>query len=234
MASFTPIGKRSVSQEIINQIMESIDRGELRPGDRFPSERELCGMFEVGRSSVREAMVTLKAMGIVECRGKITVLSSDRKKLSTETLNELHKTFSNIKDVLEARKIMESEIVLLAVERATEEDLKTIEKQMRETDSIQTYAEMDQGFHMAIAAAAHNQVVYNIYKLVLDRLFSTHSLYEIKKTQDEKQIETIISEGQESHRALLEALESGNRKQAKAALTKHLNSAEARLFSSVC
>ena len=234
MAQFNPIGKKSVSQAIIDQIMEQIGNGSLRPGERFPSERQLCEQFEVGRSSVREAMVTLKAMGVVKSKNKITVLNDDQQKMNMQTLNDLNETFSNIKDVLEARKILEGEIILLAADRATETDMANIESHIKETEDLLTYAELDQKFHIAIAAAAHNQVIYTVYKMMLERLFSTYTIYtEAKSANQESYIEMLISEGVKSHKELFEALKSGNKKLAKTTLIKHLNSAEMKLFSSM-
>jgi len=63
-----PVARTSLSEEIIAQIMDLIQRNVLRPGDRLPPERELCKRFGVGRSSLREALRSLSAMGVVEGR----------------------------------------------------------------------------------------------------------------------------------------------------------------------
>ncbi len=66
---FTPISRETVSSQIRNQLLERIASGELGPGDRMPSERELSDKFEVARTSVREAMQGLVSMRVVERRG---------------------------------------------------------------------------------------------------------------------------------------------------------------------
>ena len=58
----------SVVQKIVDQITEAILRGELRPGDRLPTEAELCSSMGVGRNSVREAIKILEAYGVAEIR----------------------------------------------------------------------------------------------------------------------------------------------------------------------
>ena len=63
-----PVARTSLSEEIMAQIMDLIGHSVLRPGDRLPPERELCKRFGVGRSSLREALRSLSAMGVVEGR----------------------------------------------------------------------------------------------------------------------------------------------------------------------
>src|SRR5262245_28121356 len=65
---FSPVSLGRVSQVIIDQIRELIHSGKLRPGDRLPSERELCARFGVSRVTVREALRVLEAGGLVDIR----------------------------------------------------------------------------------------------------------------------------------------------------------------------
>src|SRR2546425_12269276 len=64
--SLKPISPLSLSDEIVEQIIDLISRGILRPGDRIPSEKQLCQQFGVGRTSVREALRSLSVMGVLE------------------------------------------------------------------------------------------------------------------------------------------------------------------------
>lgn len=233
MVQFKPIGKISVSTAIIEQITDLITSGELKPGDRLPSERQLSEQFKVGRSSVREAMITLQSMGIIERRNKVTILSNNEEKLDLGFLKEIGKSLMNIKDVLEARNLLESEIVLLAVERATPEDIAQIALQNQKTDEFMMYAKIDRKFHVAIAEAVHNPVLSNVYNLMLDSIFSTHNIYEVLEKDNPEYIKRIMQEGWESHQKIFMAIASGDRKMAKEALAQHLHSAEAKLLSSV-
>ena len=65
---FKPIRPKKLSEEIVNQIKELISRGDLRPGQKIPSERELAAFLGVSRPSVREAIMVLEAMGFLESR----------------------------------------------------------------------------------------------------------------------------------------------------------------------
>src|SRR4029453_9481397 len=63
---FTRVPRLSLSDHIVEQIAEFISRGTLKPGDRMPSEKQLCERFGVGRTSVREALRSLAGMGVLE------------------------------------------------------------------------------------------------------------------------------------------------------------------------
>jgi GntR family transcriptional regulator, transcriptional repressor for pyruvate dehydrogenase complex len=63
-----PITKTSIGDEIVDQIMSLIAKGDLKPGQRLPSERELCKNFGAGRSSLREALRCLCIVGVLDAR----------------------------------------------------------------------------------------------------------------------------------------------------------------------
>ena len=63
-----PIRPKKISEEIVDQIKQLISKGELKPGDRIPSERDLATMLGVSRPSVREAIMVLEAMGFLDSR----------------------------------------------------------------------------------------------------------------------------------------------------------------------
>jgi GntR family transcriptional repressor for pyruvate dehydrogenase complex len=65
---FKPIRPKKISEEIVTQIKVLISDGQLKPGERVPSERELAALLGVSRPSVREAIMVLEAMGLVESR----------------------------------------------------------------------------------------------------------------------------------------------------------------------
>jgi len=65
---FRPIKTRKIYEEIVEQLKDMLSRGELRPGDRLPSEREMAESLGVSRASVREALTALEAIGILDIR----------------------------------------------------------------------------------------------------------------------------------------------------------------------
>src|SRR5436305_11276911 len=75
---FTRVPRVSLSDHIVEQIAELISRGALKPGDRIPSEMQLCEKFGVGRTSVREALRSLSVMGVLESQmGDGTFVATD-------------------------------------------------------------------------------------------------------------------------------------------------------------
>src|SRR5581483_1843497 len=75
---FTRVPRLSLSDHIVEQIAELIARGALEPGDRIPSEKQLCEKFGVGRTSVREALRSLSVMGVLQSHmGDGTFVATD-------------------------------------------------------------------------------------------------------------------------------------------------------------
>ena len=78
MQSFKPIKNIKVYEQVIEQIKEMIYQGELKRGDKLPSERELRAQFNVSRASIREAFRVLEMIGLIESRpGEGTFIRSD-------------------------------------------------------------------------------------------------------------------------------------------------------------
>src|SRR5690606_3363240 len=119
---FSPVNLGRVSQVIVDQIRLLIHQGKLRPGDRLPSERELCSRFGVSRVTVREALPVLEAGGLVEIRvgahGGAFVTMPSNERLGEGLADLLKLSPLTAAEVTEARRIFELGIVPLVVERA--------------------------------------------------------------------------------------------------------------------
>jgi GntR family transcriptional repressor for pyruvate dehydrogenase complex len=120
---FAPPRKVTIVESIVGQFVAQIQAGKLKPGDRLPSERHLIEMLGVSRSSVREALQGLIAMGLVDSRpGQGTFVSATRARLlpnldSTTVANRLQREMRL--QLVEARRLIEPPIARLAAERAT-------------------------------------------------------------------------------------------------------------------
>lgn len=125
-----PVKKRTLSEEIIEQFKQQILSGSWKPGDKLPPERELSESLGVSRTSVREAISALTAMGLVEVRvGEGTFLASDIAPLyKGDISSKFLVKRSSLLEVVEARKIIETQLACLAAGRATREDLNKMEK----------------------------------------------------------------------------------------------------------
>src|SRR5574342_711822 len=122
-----------LSQVVLEQLMEQIRSGSLRPGDRLPTEHELARALDVGRSSVREALRGLIAFGLIETKaGRGAVVTQQARsplahvRSSAHLLERVQKTA--LLDLLEVRECLEGQAAELAAQRATAEDVATIER----------------------------------------------------------------------------------------------------------
>jgi GntR family transcriptional repressor for pyruvate dehydrogenase complex len=143
--------------------------GQLRPGDRLPSESELATSFGVSRSVVREALKVLASSGLVtSVRGRdggtfvVHVAGDAAAQSLAETLHlMLDLERINLTEVVEARRMVESACARLAAERRTGDDLEAMVRVLEQASrdiSDQEWLDLDVAFHNAEAAAAHNRV----------------------------------------------------------------------------
>lgn len=170
----TPLKKKSVVMLVIDRIKQALINGELKPGDFIPSESELTQNLGVGKSSVREATKMLQAMGVLEVkRGQGTVI---RKNPDEDALNPM--VFQLIlakgipQDLIDLRKMFEPAYSIMAMEKATDEDILTIEKTLLSFEDVIRNGIQDSShdlaFHMAVLFATHNRMVIRIGKTLME------------------------------------------------------------------
>src|ERR1700682_809656 len=128
--SLKPISRLSLSDEIVEQIIDLISRGILRPGGRMPSEKQLCQQFGVGRTSVREALRSLSVMGILESHaGDGTFVSLNRNRYIERAFQwGLLLDRKVAEDLVQTRLILESNTAYVAARKATPNDLEELER----------------------------------------------------------------------------------------------------------
>ncbi len=174
-----PIKTRKIYEEVVEQIRQLIQEGELQSGDKLLSERELSERLKVSRSSVREALSALELMGLIEVKpGYGTFI---RQTNVDSIIAPMALILSMEKDIifelLEARKVIEVETAALAAERASQEDLKVIEQalmQMRNDLEQHRLGETaDHKFHYAIAHATRNSVLKLLMNTISDTMKKT-------------------------------------------------------------
>ena len=157
MVTFRKISPKKISDEIIEQFMNLLGRGELKPGDALPSERELADLIGVSRAPLREALNALQAMGFVEIqpRSKIIVKSMAERAFMDPVSVLVSEDTDKLFELLEMRRAMESWSAYLAAKRATPKDiakLHTIVK--KDQDNLKRGkddAKTDADFHVTIA-----------------------------------------------------------------------------------
>ncbi len=135
--TFQPIKTRRIFEEICDSIREKLVSGELKAGDRLPSERELSDMFHVSRTALREAIRSLEIVGIVELRkgskGGAFVTRSGASQVTRTFRDMLDFGSVSLATLLEARLLVMDAVVRSACERATAADIAKLKTNIAET-----------------------------------------------------------------------------------------------------
>jgi GntR family transcriptional repressor for pyruvate dehydrogenase complex len=158
-----PLPSADRAEGVMSALAGYIARARLKPGQRLPAERELMEALAVGRSTVREVIRQLQALGIVESRrGSGTYLL---RSVSADTIHvPLSINTTRLRDALlqtlDVRRGLEVEASALAALRRTAKDLKAIERKLEEMEAVHhekgTAGREDLAFHLAIYDATHN------------------------------------------------------------------------------
>ncbi len=217
---FKKIKKLNISETIVDQIKDMILSGKLKVGDKLPSERELTELLDVSRSSVREAMRSLHSMGIVDIRsGEGTYLNDNTNILSDHfKLQNLLNRFSRL-ELIEARQMLELEIIKLATLRGTKEEFNYLEEMYHETlkyeNNLQEFIKADFNFHLAIAEVANNKYLAEMLNTTKELLMEVN--LEVMK------IPGHFLVVKESHKRIIEAISSGSVKKSQKEMRMHID-----------
>ncbi len=219
-----PIRQQKISDQVFEQLREIIFRGKLKPGDKLMTEREMAETMNVSRTTIRDAIARLVAMGLVENQqGKGTFVAVPDPKKGNPFAAAMKAQDATIYDLLEVRMGLESVAASLAAKRADEADIlameQSIEEMEKEVSAGRLGSEADASFHMAIAYATKNPLHIHVMKNFYDYLFhgimeSLRSLYE-----DPQNIKLILNQ----HKAIQKAISTRNPDKAHQAMQIHID-----------
>src|SRR6266536_5156058 len=176
---YTPIQSVRVFEQIAEQIEKRILDGELRSGDRLPTERDMAEQFQVSRTAVREAMKILAQKGLVDMRpGRGTIVIDGARKAMQNSIDLLMKMklgeVGGSDNLVEVRTILEIEIAALAAARATEKEIAAMREAIRVMDEslndADAYIVADNSFHEALAQATQNALILILIKSIVNLL----------------------------------------------------------------
>lgn len=227
----TQEGARPLPDEIAASINTRVQRGELLPGDRLPSERELCELHGVSRSVVREALSQLKSDGIIETRrgSGAYVLERDQRqsfRMQDVAIDER----DSLALVMELIVTVEVAATRLAAQRRTPEDLKMIRRALigmeYEIANDRLGDEQDFAFHQAIVEATHNP-----HFIALSSHLEQGARRVIRQARTNTRYRHIdlIEAVQQEHQAIFDAIKQGDPEAAERAANTHLENAAKRL-----
>ncbi len=215
----SPVKSTKIYEMVIEQIKDIVKKGELRSGDKLPSERELCDKLEVSRASIREALKSLQMLGLIESKhGEGNFINENFENSLLEPLSIVFLLLgSKGDDVLQLRKIIEPETAALAAKNITDEqlmELKDIMEELNNASDGEVSASLDKRFHYKIAQASGNHLISTV-------MFSMSSL--IEKYIENSNVHNSNKEMvKTNHEEIWRALKAHDADAAAAAIRKHL------------
>jgi len=220
MGLYRTIKQNKLYEAIAKQIQDLIIADQLRPGDKFPPERELAKQLGVSRGVVREAIRVLEQKGLLKVKpGKGTFVDKATSDTVADSIELLFRVEGGtILELLEVRKILEIEIAGLAAKRVKEQDLQkmeiTIQQMQDNLESAEEYIEADMMFHSALAEAAKNRLFPLIINPIVDLL-----------RENRKVIFDVPGSPQRAlrhHQIIYECIKARDSEKAKMAMQQHL------------
>lgn len=194
--------------------------GNIKPGEKLPSERELSQKLSVSRSSVREALQALAMMRLVDIRagrGAYVRGILPEEVIDSNVLSRLIQG-DTLQELTETRRILEVEIARLAAERRTEDDLRALQRTLAvprfEYVTADELIKADLDFHVQIAKATHNSVLLKMFATIFPLLGESRA-----KVHDMPDARNKIVT---FHRAIYEAIERQDGATASKTMADHL------------
>ncbi|GMK38025.1 GntR family transcriptional regulator [Paenibacillus sp. CCS19] len=221
--------KRNHYEEITEQIRGMITSGKLKVGDKLPSTKEMAERFGVGRSTMREALSALKAVGLIEIRqgGVCRVLRDQPLSEAAGVLDTLQLQGSPLLELLEARQSLEISNAAIAARKRTEADivqLKEIVDQMQAAAGDDAEGErLDLAFHQGLAHATHNSIIVQLFDTIM--LQTANAIRDVRRAEIYANRD-IAQQLHREHSAIFEAIVNGDPKQASEAMHVHLQHVE--------
>jgi GntR family transcriptional repressor for pyruvate dehydrogenase complex len=216
-AALRPLERSRLYEDVGARLGQFVRESGMLPGDQFPAERDLSRHLQVSRTSIRQALVVLRALGFVDVRhGEGVFLRRTRG--FGESLTKLVERRRRLPDVLEAREALEVKLAELAAARRSDADLvnmrAAITKMDQEILAGGLGTDGDADFHHAIAMAAGNEVLLHLIDAMAEVIH-------------ESRVESLSEPGRpprslEAHRDILAGIAEGSPAQAAEAMRNHL------------
>ncbi|MDJ0782353.1 MAG: FadR/GntR family transcriptional regulator [Desulfosarcinaceae bacterium] len=215
---------KKLADQVFERIRDLIFKGDLKPGERLKSERELSEIMDVSRPTIRQAIGKLVDRGLVENRqGQGTFVCNPNEMRSHNLLRDLIDwDEASLKDLLEVRMALECQAATTAALRATGEDVANLDRHVQEMRASIQAGELgileDVRFHMTLAYATKNQVQILLMKNMYDLLhFGIEEGLKQLYLQPEN-LEAILSQ----HQQVTDAIRQRDPAAAYAAMHTHI------------
>ncbi|MCB1887216.1 MAG: FadR family transcriptional regulator [Rhodocyclaceae bacterium] len=232
MASDTLIARPpKLADAVSASLQDRISAGELVPGDRLPTEKQMCDRFGVSRAVVREAIARLKADGYVEThQGLGAFVAKDAGRTNFRLVAPGSAAGPvDLAQVFELRLVTEAGVAQMAALRRTREDLAAMRGPLAQMDealrSGDQASEADDAFHRAVASATHNPLVERFMAFMNAQVRESR----VPTWDHEGHALGRAAAAQAEHVAMFDAIAAGDAAAARRAAEQHLTAAASRL-----
>jgi DNA-binding FadR family transcriptional regulator len=171
-----PMATRSVVERIVERITNAIINGELKPGDKIPTELELSESIGVGRNSVREAIKILVSLGVLQIRRAegTFVCDSFNDHMLDPLVYGLIMEKDASRDIVELRRIFETGILELVIRRVTDGQLRLVERAFRHLEQVvnspdvtaEQVLDADIAFHRVLVRISDNSLIDRVSNMI--------------------------------------------------------------------
>lgn len=214
----------SIAEQLSQRLMRLISDGELSPGERLPSERELAESAGVSRTTVREALRDLELRGLVtRTRGRGTVVQElNRPDLQAEMLGTMESAQRVLGEVMDLRAVIEPPIAERAAQRNKSGELAGLLRSLEQAEaeirrpepSIELMVRLDVEFHTEVAKLTHNPM--------LERLLDVSNEWMAPSRQSALQTKQRLARSIAAHRKIYDAISRHDVDAARGAMSEHI------------
>ena len=218
---FKPLGRKSRSVVVFEALRDKIHTDFWRPGEQIYTEAELTAAFNVGRSTVREAINLLKAKNLVYTVPGLGTFVSDRSVHFPEPARLNPENIRDVLQVMEFRVGYEPYCASLAAQRISDAEIEELivcvnrqEVNVMYEENLSTFAEMDTVFHSLIAKATRNTLFIHSFELIREHLLKQQVL---SASYAERRGKALLY-----HRQIIQFLKQRNSRQAELVMREHV------------
>ena len=220
-----PIRRRKIYEEVAARIEEMLHDGTYKVGDRLPSEKSFMEEFGVGRSAVREALMSLSRMGLVEVSSgeRALVIEPTAQSLLDGELSGAARMLlaqpGGVRMFQDARAILEIGLCRVAAQTATDQDLDVLKQALDANHATigqpEAFVQTDIAFHYAIAAISRSSIVVSVHDAVVDWLMEQRSTA-LQRTD-------VSQRAYDAHASIYSAIAARDSAAAEDAMQAHLS-----------
>jgi len=218
------VRRRTLTDQVVEYLLDRIRTGEARVGQKLPTEKELTEALSVSRTCVREALKSLESLRLIRIRPRIgaVVLEPSATSLISAERFLFGEDVQETDVLLEFRMIIEVGAASLAAQKANEYDLLAMETALQALERELAVGNLDSqadiSFHGAIAAASKNPMAVKVWEMISPRIA------EILRTT--MLLPNVVQESLKGHALILRAIKQRNPSKARAAMRTHLETAD--------